>query len=220
MDQCSRDRGRFTAAKYVEFLDEVLLPTVRVVVFPDATPFHLVQDNSPIHTANVVKSWFQQHSKITLLPHPPESPDLNPHWAAMSKRRDQNSVTQRSRSALIRNSLMAWKEFSKPEGQALTQSVMASMPSRLNSVFAGGGGQTKYWYIVVIVHNILKLVEAVKGKKKNIFYFHSQLTELPVSRANTCYSLYGISNIVLNLAVSLLFMQFVLKYKNYVFHYH
>lgn len=139
--------GRFTAAKYVEMLDEVLLPSVTRLLFPDAAPFYFVQDTSPIHTANVVKSWFHEHPDITLLPHPPKSPDLNPieHiWAAMTRKCAQNNVSQRSRAAVVRSALMAWEELRTPEGQALTQSVVASMPNRLNSVIDAGGGHTKY----------------------------------------------------------------------------
>ncbi|KAK3880780.1 hypothetical protein Pcinc_014761 [Petrolisthes cinctipes] len=91
--------------------------------------------------------WMSWHPDIKVLPHHPKSPDQNPieHiWAAMTRRCAQNNDNQRSRSALIRNALTAWEELSKPEGQALTQSVVASMPSRLNSVLDEGGGHTKY----------------------------------------------------------------------------
>lgn len=47
--------GRFTGYPKVEILDEVFLPSARVVVFPELEPFYLVQDNSPIHTSSVLK---------------------------------------------------------------------------------------------------------------------------------------------------------------------
>ena len=36
----------------------------------------LLQDNAPIHNANVTKNWFAQQ-QIDILNHPPVSPDLN-----------------------------------------------------------------------------------------------------------------------------------------------
>lgn len=72
-----RRARRFTGYAKVEILDEVFLPSARVVVFPELEPFYLVQDNSPIHTSSVLKGWFRQHSEMTLC-HPLESPNLNP----------------------------------------------------------------------------------------------------------------------------------------------
>lgn len=139
--------GRFTGEKYVELLDEVLLPTVRTLLFPNTTPFYLVQDNSPIHTSRVVKDWFREHPHITLLPHPPKSPDLNPIeeiWAAMIKVGRPDTLRQRNRQTLLDNAMMAWEQLRLPEGQNLSQSSVASMPRRLISVLENGGGYTKY----------------------------------------------------------------------------
>lgn len=138
--------GRFTAEKYVEILEEVLLPSVRAVLFPDRMPFSLVQDNSPIHSARIVKLWFQDHPEISVLPHPPRSPDLNPieHiWATMTKMCSEN-VTHRTRSSVIRSAHAAWEELRQPHGQELAHSLVTSMPNRLNAVLAAGGGYTKY----------------------------------------------------------------------------
>ncbi|KAG7159570.1 Transposable element Tcb2 transposase-like 5 [Homarus americanus] len=80
--------GRFTGQKFVEELGDVLLPSVEALFFQQGEPFYLVQDNSPIYTCHAVREWFGRHPYITLLPHPPRSPDLNPieHvWSAMNK---------------------------------------------------------------------------------------------------------------------------------------
>ncbi|KAK3888216.1 hypothetical protein Pcinc_007747 [Petrolisthes cinctipes] len=138
--------GRFNGNKYVKILDEVLLPSVRGLLFPDATPFYLVQDNILIHTSLAVRSWFHEHPEITVLPHPPRSPDLNPieHiWAAMTKKCD-NYAIGRSGAAVVNSALRAWEELRKPEEQARTQSLVDSMSSRLNSVLDAAGGHTKY----------------------------------------------------------------------------
>ena len=139
--------GRFTGDGYVELLEDVMLPTVRAMLFPDQTPFHLVQDNSPIHTSRVVRTWFQEHPEITLVPHPPRSADLNPieHvWAEMVKKGRPDRIRQRSRERLLENALLSWEQLRLPEGRALTQSLVASMPSRLNDVIGAGGGYTGY----------------------------------------------------------------------------
>ncbi|KAK3877933.1 hypothetical protein Pcinc_017401 [Petrolisthes cinctipes] len=79
--------GHITGVKYVKLLEEVFLPSVRLLyLYP--SQFFLLQDNSPIHNAEVVKNWFKAHPEINVLPHPPGYPDLNPieHvWAAMEK---------------------------------------------------------------------------------------------------------------------------------------
>lgn len=49
-------KGRFTGASYVGVLEDILLPTMRAMAFPELEPSFLVQDNSSIHTANVVKA--------------------------------------------------------------------------------------------------------------------------------------------------------------------
>lgn len=61
---------------------------------PRAWPFYFVQDNGPIHTTSVVKTWFWQHHVITL-PHPPKSPDLGlieNVWAAMGRELPQDHI--------------------------------------------------------------------------------------------------------------------------------
>ena len=64
--------GRLTGQKYVELLEEVLLPSVEVLLFPEGEPFYLLQDNSPIHTCRVVQEWFTRHPYITVLPYTPQ----------------------------------------------------------------------------------------------------------------------------------------------------
>lgn len=138
--------GRFTSDKYVEILDEVLLPSVQALLFPGRTPFSLLQDNSPIHTGRVVRTWFEEHPQITVLPHPPRSPDLNPieHiWAAMTRLCGEHDG-RRARGTVVRSALRAWEDLRRPEGQCLAESLVMSMRTRLNDVLAAGGGYTKY----------------------------------------------------------------------------
>lgn len=138
--------GRLTGQKYVELLEEVLLPTVQALLFPEGEPFYLLQDNSPIHMSRAAQEWFTRHPYITVLPHPPRSPDLNPieHiWAAMAKHRDVQERL-RGRDDVVQSALQAWEHLRRPPGQRLTSALVASMPSRLNAVLDAGGAYTKY----------------------------------------------------------------------------
>ena len=48
------------------------------MVFPDGSGL-FQQDNVPCHTAHIVRDWFEEHDEVfTVLPWPPNSPDLNP----------------------------------------------------------------------------------------------------------------------------------------------
>ena len=136
--------GRLTAADYVDILEDVLLPTVRAL-FADEDTFHvyLCQDNSPIHTARVVRDWFVRHPEVTLLDWPTRSPDLNPieHvWAYMSKQ--WNGYDGRDQGELFANVKVIWENLrSQP---TVPQQLVESMPRRLRKVIEAEGGYTKY----------------------------------------------------------------------------
>ena len=66
--------GRNTASDYVDILGDGVHPVVQM--FPDTDA--VFQDNSPIHTARSVQSWFEKHEDAHHLPWPAHSPDLNP----------------------------------------------------------------------------------------------------------------------------------------------
>ena len=137
--------GQLTGPSYVQILEEVLLPSVGAMLFPEPEPFYLIQDNSPVHTSRVVKEWFARHTRITVMPHPARSPDLNPieHvWAAMQKGMPDRQ--HRCRATVVNDALQAWEHLRSPSGRDLTHTLVASMPRRLNEVLAEGGGYTRY----------------------------------------------------------------------------
>jgi hypothetical protein len=63
-------RGGYSSKSYVEVLDDQM---------PRCWEPGLIfmQDNASIHTAHIIRNWFQEHS-IPLVDWPPLSPDLNP----------------------------------------------------------------------------------------------------------------------------------------------
>ncbi|KAK3874283.1 hypothetical protein Pcinc_020769 [Petrolisthes cinctipes] len=142
-------RGRFTGVKYVKLLEDVFLPSVRLLN-PYPSQFFLLQDNSPIHNAEVVKNWFKAHPEINVLPLPPRSPDLNQFehvWAAMEKQASDPLPlgSLPNRNAVIQKALAPWEhQRGRDAGQALCLKLTELMPRRLNSVIEAGGAYTKY----------------------------------------------------------------------------
>ncbi|KAK3917603.1 Transposable element Tc3 transposase [Frankliniella fusca] len=65
-----------TVYKRDDILEGVLLPAMTERL-GEGAPFRFVQDNAPIHTAHVVRDWFEEHPFITKLPWPASSPDMN-----------------------------------------------------------------------------------------------------------------------------------------------
>ena len=67
--------GRFVKEKYLDILNDHLLPFVQERFGQNRVNF--VHDHSPIHKANVIKTWFDEHPQINALPWPPKGADLN-----------------------------------------------------------------------------------------------------------------------------------------------
>ena len=67
--------GRITAKDYIAVLRNHLIPYINTLEDKENTIFQ--EDNAPIHTARVVKSWKEENNVVTL-PWPAQSPDMNP----------------------------------------------------------------------------------------------------------------------------------------------
>ncbi|CAB0038278.1 unnamed protein product [Trichogramma brassicae] len=61
---------------YVDILEEFLNPTVRAV-FGDEEVINVIEDNSAIHTANIVKEWWRKNPRYRRLELPARSPEIN-----------------------------------------------------------------------------------------------------------------------------------------------
>ena len=68
--------GRVTAKDYQTILEDHVHPMVQTL-YPEGGAMYQ-DDNAPIHTARLVKDWFDEHeSEVEHLPWPAQSPDLN-----------------------------------------------------------------------------------------------------------------------------------------------
>jgi len=67
--------GKVTAVVYIDILKNYLLPFLDDL--DDQENYLFQEDNAPIHTARIVKSW-KEENEVDSIPWPAQSPDLNP----------------------------------------------------------------------------------------------------------------------------------------------
>lgn len=102
----------------------------------------LQQDNAPIHTARLVKTWLQQE-EIEVLSWPACSPDLNiieNVWGWLVKRIYEGGRQFDSRASLIEAIEVAWQQLEV----VYIRRLYESLPKRLCEVLEKSGGPTKY----------------------------------------------------------------------------
>lgn len=68
--------GRNTSQGYLDVLQNVMLPTVRVA-YPQEH-IYFVHDYCAVHRARLVQSWLNVQDNLTVIEWPSKSPDLNP----------------------------------------------------------------------------------------------------------------------------------------------
>ena len=103
--------------------------------------FVFMQDNARPHTANVTRRFFERHD-VTLLPHPPNSPDLNPieHiWDEMERRLRHREEQPHNLNELGEALRQIWNE----SPQNLIQRCI-NMRERLQAIINQRGGNTRY----------------------------------------------------------------------------
>jgi len=104
-----------------------------------------VQDNAPVHTAQIIRDWQRRQQRLHVLNHPPYSPDLNPIenlWGIMAQRWRQANVEVRDILSLQAHVRESWELIRADEN--LCRNLALSMNRRLEAVIANNGGATRY----------------------------------------------------------------------------
>lgn len=87
--------GRFTAVKYLDYLENHLIPFGMQHYGLD---FYLLHDNCPIHRARIVQDFLDSFMPDRVLKHPAYSPDLNPieHLGSFLKKSSKDAKKSRA----------------------------------------------------------------------------------------------------------------------------
>ncbi len=135
-------KNGYTAKSYLQVLNENL-----PIIYEPGLIF--MQDNASIHTAEVIKAWFEERLMMTLN-HPPYSPDLNPieHlWKKLKElvsdlhpELDGSGTGEDQFEALEKAIQEAWDFIS----QSYLDAAVNRMKKRCEAVIKAKGWQTKY----------------------------------------------------------------------------
>lgn len=131
--------GKINAKKYTNILQEYLLPFANRMYGEN---FIFQQDNAPIHTAMVTKSWFDTHN-IKVLDWPSRSPDLNPienMWGVLARRVYHDCRQFRSVGDLKQCVITEWNNIDYKTCYNLSQ----SMKNRCASLLEAKGKKLNY----------------------------------------------------------------------------
>ena len=131
-------KGNLTAEKLVEILDDEVPQYCQEN--NEGEMMNLLQDNSPIHTAKVVRDWLATN-EVGQFDFPPYSPDLNPMeniWAWLKRELDHDLYenAQELEAAILNH-------WSNIDPRMLVK-LAESMPARLEAVKVQRGFKTKY----------------------------------------------------------------------------
>lgn len=134
--------GTMDQQKYASVLADHVHPYMQIV-FPQQDGIYQ-QDNATCHTARSVRAWFEEHQdEFTVLPWPPNSPDLNPIenlWDHLDRVVRAMDPQPRNLAQLATTLESAWLHIPVSTFQNLTD----SLPTRLAAVRAAKGGYSGF----------------------------------------------------------------------------
>ena len=134
-------QGKMNADQYCEILDDGVAESFENLDFPEDEQI-FQQDNDPKHTSGKAQKWFKDNH-IKVLDWPAQSPDLNPieHlWEHLKRRLQQYDNPPKGVHELWDRVAEEWNEI-PPE---VCQTLIESMPRRIEAVIRAKGGHTKY----------------------------------------------------------------------------
>lgn len=135
--------GRLTSEQYINILEEILLPTVRVMAIPAPHIIQVVHDRSPIHMSRMVREWIDAHPELHFINWPSKGCDMNPIenlWAIMVQEWDIGQ--ERTKAAIVRHAQDVWEGIRRRPN--ICTNLVRSMPRRLNEVMDAQGGWSSY----------------------------------------------------------------------------
>ena len=106
----------FNSVAYIKLLDEIALPSIEAQ-FGDIQTVYFMHDNSPVHTARIVREYLQS-KHVPMLNHPPRSPDLNlieNVWALLEK--DRPPLIERTHAGLDLHVINRWEDLRLRQGE-------------------------------------------------------------------------------------------------------
>jgi transposase/RNAse (barnase) inhibitor barstar len=133
--------GKIDAAAYLEVLKDYVLAS-RDWYGMDPEAFIFQQDNASVHTARIVRDFFDE-SNLTVLEWPANSPDINPIenlWSYLKRELDLYKEAPRTLDELWERVQEVWTNIPI----SYIQKLYESMPRRMEEVVRNRGGCTKY----------------------------------------------------------------------------
>lgn len=101
-----------------------------------------MHDGAPCHQAKIVKTWFQENSINVLAPWPGSSPDLNPIENCWVKLKAEVAKANSTSATTLKEAILeAWSQKITPD---YCDSLVASMPRRIEAVLKAGGRHSRY----------------------------------------------------------------------------
>jgi transposase len=131
--------GNINAAKYIQILDEHLLPYLQELGIEN---YIFQDDNAPCHTAKSTVKW-KESKLIDSLEWPSQSPDLNPieHlWDELERRIRRDKVKPKNKAELFAALEREWGRIHSN----VIDNLVNSMPRRVKAVLDAKGGATPY----------------------------------------------------------------------------
>ena len=134
--------GGMTGQRYISQVLEAHLNSFYHQMKEERPGVMFQQDGAPSHTSKLAKQWLADHS-ISVFPHPPSSPDLNPIelvWHELKKIIRALSQIPTTVPKLIQAVHNAWEVLAIPD----IDKYVDTMPERVQAVLEANGGHTRF----------------------------------------------------------------------------